>query len=92
VVAVAVTARYVLCPGPVRSARDGQVHHISASQLRMLYRVDPQDCLVMPAVRPGPPCGLRKWVQEAIDAGDLVPLHPRFDGDYTLPPPPTPKP
>lgn len=86
------TARYVLCPGPVASKRDGQVHHISASQLRALYRVDPRDCLVMPAERDGRPCGLRNWVQAAIDAGELVALRPRFDGNYTLPPPPSPKP
>jgi hypothetical protein len=86
------TARYVLCPGPVRSARDGQLHHVSAGELRALYRVDPRDCLVMPVAPRVGRCGLREWVLEAIDAGDLVPLGPRYDGDYTLPPPPQPKP
>jgi hypothetical protein len=86
------TARYVLCPGQVMSKRDGQVHHVSAGELQALYRVDPRDCLVMPAQPSVGRCGLRDWVQAAIDAGDLVALRPRYDGDYTLPPPPVPKP
>ena len=43
------TARYLLCPGQVQSASDGQWHHVSASQLAMLYRVPLGDCLVLPA-------------------------------------------
>lgn len=81
------TARYLLCPGPVASRNDGDVHHVSPAQIANLYGVSPQDCLVLPPERPGKPCGLRRWVLEAVERGDLIALHPRFDGDYRLPNP-----
>lgn len=79
------TARYLLCPGLVVSATDGQIHHVSASELRALYGVQPQECLVMPAERGGPLCGLRRWSLEAVERGELIALRPRDDGDYRLP-------
>lgn len=75
------TARYVLCPGPVRSRVDGQEHHVGAAELVQLYRVNPSACLVMPSG----PGGLRAWALGCIERGELVALHPRPDGDYRLP-------
>lgn len=70
--------RYVLHPGPVRSKTDGDVHHISASQLIMLYRVNPRDCVVYPE---GDAFRQRFWQDQPGD----VHLYPRTSGNYTLP-------
>ena len=80
------TARYLLCPGKVRSRTDGQWHHISASQLAMLYRVPMDACLVMPSDWFGPWGERRREeLRERVRRGDLIELGPRFDGDYTPP-------
>lgn len=81
------TARYLLCPGPVRSRTDGQWHHIGAPQLAMLYGVYRRDCLTLP--EPGCerfPCE-RLRLLERVDRGELIALGPRSDGDYRLPTP-----
>lgn len=44
-------ARYLLCPGLVRSRNDGDLHNITARQLAHLYRVSTDECLVLPADR-----------------------------------------
>lgn len=82
------TARYLLCPGPVRSRTDGQVHHVSAAQLARLYRVPMDECVTLP--RPGNPCAtdlILSLMERSGPGGDLIRLHPRFDGDYRLPAP-----
>lgn len=65
---------YVLCPGEVMSKNDGQVHFVSARRLADLYGVDYRKCKVS---RPNEP-GYRD------QPGDIF-LHPRYDGDYSLP-------
>lgn len=82
------TARYLLCPGMVRSRADGDEHFVGARQLMRLYGLRPEQCLVMPEARPGQPCGLRRWLDGALERGDLIALRPRADGDYRLPPVP----
>jgi hypothetical protein len=66
--------RYLLCPGYVTSKNDGQRHFINAYELTRLYGVDPRECVAVPHNRPGwlPPEG-------------LIPLSPRYDGNYRLP-------
>lgn len=74
------TARYLLCPGPVRSRVDGQEHHVGAGELARLYGLPHSACLVLPSSDP-----LRRWALEAVERGELAALHPRYDGDYRLP-------
>lgn len=67
--------RYVLHPGYVTSAADGQEHFIGGPRLAALYGVDIRDRWSVvfgdePSYREQP--------------GD-VHLHPRYDGNYTLP-------
>ena len=67
--------RYVLHPGYVTSATDGQEHFIGGPRLAALYGVGIRD---IRAVVFGDMPGYRE------QPGD-VHLHPRFDGDYILP-------
>lgn len=80
------TARYLLCPGLVRSRVDGQVHHIGANQLAALYGVPMAECLVMPPQRLEHHY-TRMALLDRVRLGELIALHPRFDGDYLLPQP-----
>lgn len=77
------TARYLLCPGPVHSRVDGQVHHVGAAELMRLYGAKPAECVVMPSG----PGGLLDWALGCLERGELIALHPRFDGEYRLPEP-----
>lgn len=65
---------YVLCPGYVRSANDGDRHFINADQLACLYHVKRSDCTVMPE-------DSRGWQPP----NDAYYLRPRYDGRYALP-------
>ena len=64
--------RYVLHPGRVTSAADGQEHFVGGPRLAALYGVDIRDVVF------GDEPGYRER------PGD-VHLHPRWDGDYSLP-------
>lgn len=64
---------YVLLPGPVRSAHDGQLHYIGASALAQLYGVPLSRCVVW---QNGP--------RAPVPAGAVF-LRPRADGIYRLP-------
>ena len=66
--------RYVLHPGYVPSANDGQEHFISAPQLARLYGLDIRAQSVVFGNR----------LAHRDMPGDIH-LHPRFDGDYRLP-------
>ncbi len=70
---------YVMHGGPVVSKNDGDLHYVSAAQLVELYGVDPR-CAVDAHRITG---GLLR--AEATGVARLVHLHPRYDGDYTLP-------
>lgn len=65
-------AKYVLCPGPVVSRADGQLHQIGSRQLADLYRVPMEDCIVKQQ-------GDR---EDDPRFRDLPRLRPRADGDY----------
>ena len=69
--------RYVLHPGYVTSRTDGDRHYIGSSDLLRLYGVDPRAHTLTLADHIDHRC------YRARD-GD-VHLHPRFDGNYTLP-------
>lgn len=64
--------RYVLHPGWIYSKNDRQRQFISGSRLASLYKVSLRDCVY----------GHRYEYKEL--PGD-VHLHPRLNGDYTLP-------
>lgn len=70
-------ARYILCPGWVKSENDGQLHYIGAAQLASLYQVPLRSCVVYPS-------DLARQVTWRVQHGDVY-LHPRANGDYTLP-------
>ena len=63
---------YLVCPGWVQSANDGNMHYITAAQLMELYRVKPSECVVA-----GSPA--------ARDTEGLVHLTVQYNGDYELP-------
>jgi hypothetical protein len=79
--------KYVVKPGWVTSKNDGQQHYIGAMQLIRLYQVDPRLCYVY---EPTP-----RWTRwDAEEAKrimkDLIPLVPRYDGNYRVPTSPAP--
>lgn len=75
------TVKYLLCPGTIESKRDGQWHFINARQLANLYGVRLDECVI--SHPQGPLVGIRPENVEFI--ANLIPLHPRYSGDYTLP-------
>ena len=70
--------KYLLCPGFVTSKTDGQAHYIGARTLADLYGVQMHECKVRPDRHQ---FGRHAWGPPH----DLIELHPRNDGDYTLP-------
>lgn len=74
-------ARYAIYPGQVLSRNDRDPHYISARQLASLYGVKLEDCLVVMPTDYSQP-HLRAFIARAAT---LIALHPRMDGDYTLP-------
>lgn len=70
---------YVIHPGPVYSKTDGDLHYIGTHELVKLYGVDPNYAVDELRVTGGL---LR---EEAEGRVRLVHLHPRYDGNYTLP-------
>ncbi|MNX81497.1 hypothetical protein D3C86_1131860 [compost metagenome] len=81
------SARYLLCPGPVTSKTDGDRHHITARQLAHLYGVPMKECVVLPDAELGALGGGRRRteLQARADRGELITLYPRYNGDYSLP-------
>jgi hypothetical protein len=67
------TQRYVLHPGPVTCAKNGQMHFIGASTLARLYGVEMRDCIVFD---PDPH-------NRTEDYSDCIHLHPQYDEDCT---------
>lgn len=81
------THRYLLCPGLVSSRTDRDLHYISARKLAFLYGVPMDECLIADYSQ-----GSRDYsrLMERARAGELIALHPRWDGDYKLPEPAPP--
>ena len=65
--------KYLLVPGYIKSNNDGDHHYISPVKLKNLYNVPINECLIY-----------SERMRIAIPEG-LIELHPRADGDYTLP-------
>lgn len=66
--------KYVVYPGFVQSRHDGDVHYITARQLMHLYGVRLSDCVVAQS----------DTDLLGRDFTGLIPLRPRYDGDYRL--------
>lgn len=82
------TRRYLLCPGFVRSRTDGQQHFIHARQIAFLYGVRWDECVVLPSGWDDPAEERhRENLLARARRGELIALHPRYDGNYTLPQP-----
>jgi hypothetical protein len=65
--------RYLLVPGYVTSANDGQRHFVSGAQLASLYGVSLSECHT------------HRGVSEPREKEKLTILRPRADGQYRLP-------
>lgn len=65
--------KYAIYPGYVRSRSDGQRHFIGGEKLARLYGLEPGEYKIF------------KGIDGERFPTDLVELHPRQDGDYTLP-------
>lgn len=77
--------RYLLCPGPVRSAVDGQQHHVGAAELAALYGVPMSECFVLPDPLNHAGRVDRQVLLSRAVRGELFLLRPRADGRYGLP-------
>ena len=77
----AMEKKFAIYRGDMESRSDGQLHHIGARQLAMLYGVPLELCLVVrydDFRRPD----RREFIARAAA---LIGLSPRYDGDYRLP-------
>lgn len=68
--------RFILHPGFIVSASDGQEHYVGARKLSALYGVRLSDCIVV-----SPDVGLGLGYRPTPDD---VHLYPRVDGDYSV--------
>lgn len=73
--------RYAVYPGPVTRQTDGDKHFIPSAMLIHLYQVNPAECLVVS--RNDKEYAIKS--KQAEERG-LIPLVPRYDGNYSLPP------
>lgn len=80
----ALIIKYLLFPGVVRSQFDGDLHVITAKALAGLYKVNPAECVEWPGATSYNRLH-RARLLEQVDAGTLIKLTPRYDGNYTLP-------
>jgi hypothetical protein len=70
--------RYILFGGTTKSARDSDIHYVSARELMSLYRLSPADCILIDHES-----DLGKL--HGLDRSALIDLHPRYDGNYNVP-------
>jgi hypothetical protein len=73
--------KYLIMPGQVKSATDGQSHFISAFKLMNLYGVRLRDCLIYPT---GSSTRDQIRQRELDRRTELIRLGPRNDGKYQL--------
>lgn len=67
--------KYLICPGYVYSANDGEHHFLSFRKLCTLYQVNPNFCLDYTKANH----------RHGQDLTKLIWLTPKYNGDYTLP-------
>lgn len=79
------TKQYLLCPGTVRSATDGQRHYIPAEELARLYNVPMNRCVVLPDRDTPWEILDRMRYLDKLSKGELLKLVPRANGNYVLP-------
>ena len=71
--------KYILCPGPVQSCIDGDLHFIGAERLAKLYGVRLSECFVWDWGK-----GMYDRTPRGVDTEKLIWLTPRYDGAYPL--------
>jgi len=83
-----VTKKYAVYPGFIYSKYDSQLHFISASALMRLYRVKPDECIVINELRSprsrAEQLELDGLISMAKDL-NLIGLRPDYSGDYRIP-------
>jgi len=72
------TPRFILFGGTTKSAHDSFIHRLPARELMRLYRLHPDDCILIDCED-----DMRKL--RGLDRSTLTALHPRYDGDYNVP-------
>ncbi len=74
--------KYSVHPDFVVSKTDRDVHYITAKHLMHLYQVDPRECVVIDDAS-----DRRSYanLMRLAEEDKLIPLRPRFDGNYALP-------
>lgn len=68
--------KYAIHPGWIRSLNDEEWHFITDSQLILLYRVDPKECVIWDRDKPENLVGIH-WK-------DLIHLFPNRVGNYSF--------
>ena len=63
--------KYLICPGYVLSQNDGQTHYINSVTLVRCYRLRRGEYVV-------------KGEHKGYDVSNLIHLHPKYDGNYSL--------
>ena len=76
---LAMSKRYIIAPGNVKSVSDGDIHYISADKLIQLYNVNPLECVVYEPARHKT---LKGYTQEQLDGMQW--LSPSMNGNYNL--------
>lgn len=74
--------KYVVCPGYIRSATDGQRHFITARALAELYGVPANECVTYDYDQAAKSPAYEQTNEWKLE---LIPLHPKSDGKYKLP-------
>lgn len=68
--------KFILVGSTVQSATDGDLHFVSAKELLSLYRLNPNNCILVRDVNE-----LDRYTRQYPHA---VVLWPRHDGDYDI--------
>jgi hypothetical protein len=74
-------AKYVICPGFVRSSSDGQEHYVGPMELIRLYGVSYLECEIY---EPAPWWPRSHFENAESRQQGLHRLGPRYDGNYDL--------
>jgi len=68
--------KYAVYPGYIISMNDKQLHYITAYELMQLYKVSPDECVIVDRNDP------KKYL--GVDLSKLQKLEPSYSGNYNL--------
>ena len=69
--------KYILHPGHIDSKFDSDTHFISGQMLMRLYKLNPENCIILNYENP--------TNIEGYDSNQFIHLYPKYDGNYKLP-------